>query len=221
MTLLILARHGNTFEAGEEARWVGARSDLPLTAKGREQAAAIGAALREAGLIPARTLAGPLKRTRETATIALDAAGASRDQIEIDERLREIDYGAWEGRSSAEIRQAGDGDAELDAWESEGAWPVGAGWPLSREIYLRNLLAVVDSVRMDRAPTLVVSSNGLFRLLACAIAGNGCARKMGTGRLALLSLTGADGVVIIGWNLTPDDFPACAVNLSIGPDPRS
>ena len=31
---LILARHGNTFEAGETPVWVGAREDLPLTARG-------------------------------------------------------------------------------------------------------------------------------------------------------------------------------------------
>jgi probable phosphoglycerate mutase len=207
MTLLILARHGNTFEAGEEARWVGARSDLPLTAKGREQAAAIGAALREAGLIPARTVAGPLKRTRETATIALEAAGAAPASVEIDERLREIDYGAWEGKSTAEIRQAGGGDA-LAAWEQENAWPTSAGWPSSRETYLRNFLAVMESLREESgAPALLVSSNGLFRLLANAIAGESFASKMATGRLAVIRLSGADGVEIKGWNLTAEDFP--------------
>jgi hypothetical protein len=33
---------------------------------------------------------------------------------------------------------------------------------------------------------------------------------MATGRLALLRLSGADGVEIIGWNLAPEDFPAMA-----------
>jgi probable phosphoglycerate mutase len=35
---LILIRHGNTFEAGQKAVWVGARSDLPLTMAGEAQA---------------------------------------------------------------------------------------------------------------------------------------------------------------------------------------
>ena len=31
MTTLVVIRHGNTFEADEEPRRVGARTDLPLT----------------------------------------------------------------------------------------------------------------------------------------------------------------------------------------------
>ena len=58
---VILARHGNTFDPGEQPVWVGARTDLPLVAKGRDQAAEIGAALRASNMIPQRVLAGPLR----------------------------------------------------------------------------------------------------------------------------------------------------------------
>ena len=34
MTRLVIVRHGNTFEAGEPPRRIGARTDLPLTATG-------------------------------------------------------------------------------------------------------------------------------------------------------------------------------------------
>ncbi|MGJ0507215.1 MAG: histidine phosphatase family protein [Methylocystis sp.] len=208
MTLLILARHGNTFEPGQQAVWVGARSDLPLTSKGREQAAALGRALLHAGLAPARTITGPLRRTRETASIAIAEAGGSPEQIEIDERLREIDYGAWEGKSSDDIRLEGAG-AELHAWETDGVWPANAGWPSSREAYLQSLAGVLRSVRESRRePSLIVSSNGLFRLLAGALAGPTFAGKMATGRLALLRLPGEDEAQILGWNLSPDAFPA-------------
>jgi hypothetical protein len=37
---LILARHGNTFDDGQQTVWVGAQIDLPLASKGREQAKA-------------------------------------------------------------------------------------------------------------------------------------------------------------------------------------
>ena len=43
--LLLLARHGNTFEPSDKVVWVGARTDLPLTSMGREQAAALGEGL--------------------------------------------------------------------------------------------------------------------------------------------------------------------------------
>ena len=52
MITLVIARHGNTFESGETPRRVGARTDLPLTEKGRQQAQAIGHYLKEHDLIP-------------------------------------------------------------------------------------------------------------------------------------------------------------------------
>ena len=48
--LLLLARHGNTFEKGDKVVWVGARTDIPLTAKGRDQAAALAAGLQPVSL---------------------------------------------------------------------------------------------------------------------------------------------------------------------------
>ena len=41
MTRLVIVRHGNTFEAGEPPRRIGARTDLPLTATGVAQAEAL------------------------------------------------------------------------------------------------------------------------------------------------------------------------------------
>ena len=111
--LLLLARHGNTFNKGDKVVWVGARTDLPLTAKGREQAQALGQALAPFAPRIERVISGPLLRTREHAGIATDVAG-EKAAIEIDQRLREIDYGLWEAKSSEEI-QAMDGGAELDA----------------------------------------------------------------------------------------------------------
>ena len=72
--LLLLARHGNTFEAGDKVVWVGARTDLPLTAKGREQAAALGEGLRPVKSVIKHIVSGPLNRTREHAAIAAQRA---------------------------------------------------------------------------------------------------------------------------------------------------
>ncbi len=67
--LLLLARHGNTFNKGDKVVWVGARTDLPLTAKGREQAQALGQALVPFAPQIKRVISGPLLRTREHAAI--------------------------------------------------------------------------------------------------------------------------------------------------------
>jgi broad specificity phosphatase PhoE len=74
--LLLLARHGNTFDKGDKVVWVGASTDLPLTAKGREQAQALGQALTPyAGQIK-RVISGPLLRTCDAAAIICEALNA-------------------------------------------------------------------------------------------------------------------------------------------------
>ncbi|MCF0233786.1 MAG: histidine phosphatase family protein, partial [Thermoguttaceae bacterium] len=60
---LIVARHGNTFNKGDVILRVGARTDLPLTATGVEQAKKIGAILAARGLVPTEIYAAPLLRT--------------------------------------------------------------------------------------------------------------------------------------------------------------
>lgn len=202
MMLVMLARHGNTFEAHETPVWVGARTDLPLTAKGRAQAAAIGSALQFSGFAPRRILTGPLKRTRETAAIAA-AACAPGVEIEIDDRLREIDYGRWEAKSSEEIRAAGDA-AALEAWDKEGAWPADAGWPLSLDEYLQRLQDLMADVwGSGRDPALIVSSNGIFKLLAQALSKEAFS-GVKTGHLCLLERNFPEKAEIRLWNVKPD-----------------
>jgi probable phosphoglycerate mutase len=203
--LVVLARHGNTFAPGERPVWVGARSDLPLVAKGLDQAAEIGKALKAVNLLPRRTLAGPLKRTQETARLALVAAGAVEINVETETRLRELDYGKWEGKSSDEIRQMG-GGVELRAWEQEDAWPSRAAWPSSRSEYLSGFLEVLENVKVTAAdPTLIVSSNGLFKLFAASLNNGPPSRKMATGHLSLLRV-GAAGIELLCWDLAPAAF---------------
>jgi broad specificity phosphatase PhoE len=202
---VVLARHGNTFDPGEPAVWVGARTDLPLVAKGRDQATRIGAALKTAGLVPRRALTGPLKRTRETASLALAAAGADSAPVEVDQQLREIDYGPWEGKGSDEIRRMG-WTEELKAWDEDNAWPSRAGWPSSASEYLRGFQNVLDDVGRRRDdPTFIVSSNGVFKLFASLMTDNVKIRKMGTGHLALLRLEGVTPEILC-WDLPPESF---------------
>lgn len=89
-------RHGET--AWSAARKHTGRTDVPLTDDGRHNAAALRARL--AGYDFALVLTSPLVRARETCALAgLDG------RAEVDDDLREFDYGAYEGRTTAEIRQ--------------------------------------------------------------------------------------------------------------------
>ena len=74
-TRIILLRHGNTFAPGEEAVWVGARTDLALVEKGRWQAEEAGKQIHKAGLVVNSIVTGPLRRTTETAAIVAATGG--------------------------------------------------------------------------------------------------------------------------------------------------
>jgi len=92
---LVLARHGET-EWSKLGRHTG-RTDVPLTAAGRSQAQALGAAL--AGRRFVRVLTSPSSRAVETCRLAgFGEVAESRNE------LLEWDYGLYEGRTTVEIR---------------------------------------------------------------------------------------------------------------------
>ncbi|MBI2384540.1 MAG: histidine phosphatase family protein [Elusimicrobia bacterium] len=95
MTLL-LARHGECTASGTYC----GRTDAPLTAKGREQAAALAHVIAPYPI--AACFTSSLLRARETAQIALNGRGVP---LLVDDRLREVDFGTWEGLTYAEIER--------------------------------------------------------------------------------------------------------------------
>lgn len=213
MARLLLARHGNTFGPGDTPVMVGARSDLPLVERGVGQARALGAALRAAAIDPRRVFAGPLRRTADFARIALEEARLTRP-VMIDERLREIDYGPWEGRSDAELEAAGQGEA-LAGWRERSVWPAEAGWQPHEELLQARILEfaaeAVDGLP-DEDDVLVVSSNGVLRYFLKLVPGafeaavaEGTA-KLGTGRLSALTHHEEDGWSLVFWNRDPEDI---------------
>ncbi|MGC5052942.1 bifunctional RNase H/acid phosphatase [Micromonospora sp. DT48] len=109
-TRLILVRHGET-EYTEQGRYSG-RGDIPLSDKGQAQVRATAA--RVAALAPdtAAVVSSPL--TRCTATAEAIAAAIGGVPVRRDDELIECDFGVWEGRTFAEVRENWAG--ELDAW---------------------------------------------------------------------------------------------------------
>ena len=92
-----LVRHGET-EWSVAGRHTG-RTDIPLTAGGRHQAAALGRHL--AGRAFALVLTSPLARARETCSLA-----GYGELAEATDELLEWDYGIYEGRTTPDIRTA-------------------------------------------------------------------------------------------------------------------
>jgi probable phosphoglycerate mutase len=99
-TEIWLVRHGAT--EWTATRQHTGRTDLPLTDAGRREAAALYKPLDRQAFAAAFT--SPLLRARDTARLA-GFAGA-----EVLDDLREWDYGVYEGRTTAEIRE------EIPGW---------------------------------------------------------------------------------------------------------
>lgn len=97
MLTLVLTRHGLT-ERSEPEQHLGQRIDVSISEAGRRQAQAL--ARRLAPVRFDRVITSPLFRARETAELL---AGGVR--LEADPRLREMDYGAWEGLTYAQIEE--------------------------------------------------------------------------------------------------------------------
>ena len=95
---LYLVRHGETDwnAAGRLLSF----TDAPLNARGEEQAATLASAV--AAVRWDRAISSPLVRARRTAEVIL-AARADAPNLEIDDRLRELDFGPYEGWSEAEL----------------------------------------------------------------------------------------------------------------------
>lgn len=95
MREIVLVRHGQTewSAAGRHTSF----TDLDLTPLGEQQAAAVGGALAARAF--AAVLSSPLRRAVHTAALAGLSVTATDDD------LLEWNYGAYEGRTTPEIRQ--------------------------------------------------------------------------------------------------------------------
>lgn len=96
---LILVRHGHV-EGIFPQRFRG-RMDLPLTALGRAQAAALGSRIARTWR-PAAIYTSPLGRCIDTGAAISQATGVQAKTLEA---LADFDYGSWQGRSWTEVEQ--------------------------------------------------------------------------------------------------------------------
>lgn len=221
---LIIMRHGNTFEAGEPSRRIGAGTDLPLVEKGRKQAAAAAGFLAESGVRFDRIYAAPLLRTTETATIIAGGMGFPSAVIPAGEFI-EIHYGVDENKTDADVaerigrsllRKEGAapatpqeaiarGERAVEAWDRDATPPD--GWTVDVRGIIRSWRDFAETVRPGET-VLVVSSNGIIRfaphLLAEGYAGFAARQKIKVSPGALCSFHDAGaGWECAYWNTRP------------------
>ncbi|HEX7503804.1 MAG TPA: histidine phosphatase family protein [Syntrophales bacterium] len=155
---LILIRHG---DIGKEFKgiFVG-KTDVPLSAEGKRQAERLRPYLEWGPR--ATVLSSPQLRCRETARIA---AGSQGLPVEVDEDLREIDFGRWECLTFDEIVSTDPSVA--DGWaryDRDFTFPGGEriGDFLSRVSAVGDRLASRGTGR-----TVVFTHGGVIRALIC------------------------------------------------------
>ena len=152
-------RHGET-DWNAAGRLQG-RLDIPLNAKGEAQAKRNGGMLAE--LIddaPAMTYAAsPMLRTRQTMQIARQALGLPAEGFMVDDRLLEISFGAWEGKTWSEVESGAPQEYRArDADAFNYAVPGG-------ESYAMVTKRVMSWLADVKTPTVVVSHGGIMRCL--------------------------------------------------------
>jgi len=111
--------------------------------------------------------ASPLLRARQTAAPLAQRLGVS---VGIEDGLREIAYGSWDGRLEAEVEQM-EGDA-FRAWSENPGWIAPPGGETAWQIAAR-ALPVVEALR-ERHPNgrvLAATHKATIRILACVLVG--------------------------------------------------
>lgn len=159
---LILVRHGNTFAAGDKIVWVGRNEDVPLTAEGELQAQHIAEAFCDEKI--SAVYCSHLLRTRRFAEIICSALALSGQPL-FDDRLTEIDYGSWGGKSRDEVI-AMQGSTYIEAWEKECIWPPSGIWGSTLDEIKQGVLDFCSDLVQkykDDEHVIVVTSNGCIR----------------------------------------------------------
>jgi broad specificity phosphatase PhoE len=161
---LLLARHGQS--VWNSVRRFQGTTDVTLSDLGRAQAHALGRALR--GYRVARAYVSPMRRTVETAEIALAGTGIPLSPLD---DLRELSLGDWEGRTVDEIRAQG-GDPYAAWLRAPLDCPPPGGEALDA-VCQRVLRAVrqIAAAHPDGDDVLVVAHGGVISVYACHLLG--------------------------------------------------
>jgi probable phosphoglycerate mutase len=160
-------RHGET-SWNAEGRLQGVQ-DIALNDLGRRQAAHAGTILADLFAHDGRDkssltfVASPLIRARATMVLVRDSLQLPRDGYTLDDRLREIGYGQWEGSTLPEMQLR---DPDLYARRQTEKWSVS---PPGGESYIEVQARMQDWYASVTADTVAVAHGGTARALMVAL----------------------------------------------------
>ena len=206
-TRIVIVRHGDIFTKDQTPLRVGGRTDLPLVET--ENGINLGKYLKMRSIIPAVVFAAPLKRTTETARLAI--AAMDRDiSVTPDNRFTEVDYGPDEAKTEEEVI-ARIGQDAMDKWNSDAIVPD--GWKICVEDIIQAWKDFADEVEANYKGknVMMVTSNGIIRF-APYLTGNfkefseNYNIKVGTGSVSILEKDDEDKFWRVAeWGTKPKD----------------
>jgi broad specificity phosphatase PhoE len=160
-------RHGET-SWNAEGRLQGTQ-DVPLNELGHRQAEHAGRVLgdllardgQDTASLP--FVSSPLIRTRATMELVRGELNLPRNDYALDDRLREIAYGVWEGSTLAEMQAA---DPGLYARRLTAKWTLA---PEGGETYAQVQVRMADWYGSLNGDTVAVAHGGTARALMVAL----------------------------------------------------
>ena len=153
---LYLVRHGEAL--GAAGRCIG-HTDLDLAPNGRNHMARLG--IDWPAPRPERVVASDLARARDSAA-ALAEMWDATESLALESRLREMNFGTWDGRPWGELER--DGGEALAAWMTDWQGAAAPGGERLGDVIARTRAWLADAVARCRA-------DGVGRIVAVTHAG--------------------------------------------------
>lgn len=160
---LILIRHGET-DWNREGRLQGGQ-DIPLNELGRTQAAEAAGRLRTLapGFATLDYIGSPMQRARETMDILRATLSLEPGAYRLDDRLKELTFGSWEGFTWRDIRKAEREQAQLRERDKWSFVPPGGE---SYAMLAQRIRPVLEELARE---TVIVSHGGVARAVLALV----------------------------------------------------
>jgi len=159
---VVLVRHGETAMTVSRGFSGSSEPGPPLNAQGREQARAAAALVARVGRelwtdapLPSEVLASPMVRTQETAAAVAERLGLP---VRTEERVKEADFGQWQGLTAQEVEASWPG--MLEPWHTRATVRAPGGESVL-DVGERLASLFADLLASARGRTVVVVSHAI------------------------------------------------------------
>ncbi len=160
---IYLLRHGET-AFSQRGAFCGAL-DPELTPEGKQMAEAFAEAYRRVAW--SDVYVSPMQRTVATASPLCEMLGLP---MQLRDGLKEIQYGAWEHREQADVRQQYEQD--YIRWSTEPAWNAPTDGETAFQVASRALPVITEiESKYPGGNVLVVSHKATIRIILCSLLG--------------------------------------------------